>query len=38
MFLIAWFADYPDPFDFINVLLDGKNIQGGEQLELRVLE
>jgi ABC-type transport system substrate-binding protein len=27
MFLIAWFADYPDPFDFINVLLDGNNIQ-----------
>ena len=26
-FLIAWFADYPDPFDFINVLLDGQNIQ-----------
>jgi ABC-type transport system substrate-binding protein len=27
MFTIAWFADYPDPFDFINVLLDGDNIQ-----------
>ncbi len=27
MFLISWFADYPDPFDFINVLLDGQNIQ-----------
>jgi len=27
MFLISWFADYPDPFDFINVLLDGNNIQ-----------
>ncbi|MGH3070749.1 MAG: ABC transporter substrate-binding protein [Gaiellaceae bacterium] len=27
MFLIAWFADYPDPFDFVNVLLDGQNIQ-----------
>ena len=26
-FLIAWFADYPDPFDFINVLLNGDNIQ-----------
>ena len=23
----GWFADYPDPFDFINVLLDGSNIQ-----------
>jgi ABC-type transport system substrate-binding protein len=27
MFLISWFADYPDPFDFINVLLDGTSIQ-----------
>ena len=27
MFTIAWFADYPDPFDFMNVLLDGGNIQ-----------
>ena len=27
IFLIAWFADYPDPYDFINVLLDGQNIQ-----------
>ena len=27
MFMIAWFADYPDPYDFINVLLDGNNIQ-----------
>ncbi len=26
-FLIAWIADYPDPFDFINVLMDGNNIQ-----------
>jgi ABC-type transport system substrate-binding protein len=26
-FLIAWFADYPDPYDFINVLMDGDNIQ-----------
>jgi peptide/nickel transport system substrate-binding protein len=23
----GWVADYPDPFDFINVLLDGNNIQ-----------
>jgi ABC-type transport system substrate-binding protein len=27
MFLIGWLADYPDPFDFINILLDGQNIQ-----------
>jgi ABC-type transport system substrate-binding protein len=26
-FLIGWLADYPDPFDFINVLMDGNNIQ-----------
>jgi peptide/nickel transport system substrate-binding protein len=23
---IGWFADYPDPYDFINVLLDGRTI------------
>lgn len=27
MFLIGWFADYPDPYDFINVLLYGKTIR-----------
>lgn len=26
-FIIGWIADYFDPFDFINVLLDGANIQ-----------
>jgi ABC-type transport system substrate-binding protein len=26
-FAIGWIADYFDPFDFINVLLDGTNIQ-----------
>jgi peptide/nickel transport system substrate-binding protein len=26
MFLIGWFADYPDPYDFINVLLHGRSI------------
>jgi ABC-type transport system substrate-binding protein len=26
MFQIGWFADYPDPYDFINVLLYGKTI------------
>src|SRR5215471_8892775 len=24
--LIGWFADYPDPVDFINILFNGKNI------------
>jgi peptide/nickel transport system substrate-binding protein len=23
----GWIADYPDPYDFINILLDGNNIQ-----------
>jgi peptide/nickel transport system substrate-binding protein len=26
MMVIGWFADYPDPYDFINILLDGRNI------------
>jgi peptide/nickel transport system substrate-binding protein len=26
MNLIGWFADYPDPYDFINILLYGKHI------------
>ena len=26
MNLIGWFADYPDPYDFINILLSGKTI------------
>lgn len=26
-YVAGWVADYPDPFDFINVLLDGNNIQ-----------
>jgi ABC-type transport system substrate-binding protein len=25
--VIGWFADYPDPYDFVNVLLSGKTIQ-----------
>jgi ABC-type oligopeptide transport system substrate-binding subunit len=25
---IDWFADYPDPFDFLNNLLDGNNLAG----------
>ena len=38
MFLIGWLADYPDPFDFINVLLDGDNIQEANNNELRLPE
>jgi peptide/nickel transport system substrate-binding protein len=26
MVLLGWQADYPDPFDFINILLDGRHI------------
>jgi peptide/nickel transport system substrate-binding protein len=26
MYSIGWFADYPDPYDFINILLDGRTI------------
>lgn len=26
MNLIGWFADYPDPYDFINILLSGRTI------------
>ena len=32
----GWFADYADPYDFINILLDGSNIQDGQQ-QLRLL-
>ena len=38
MFLIGWLADYPDPFDFINVLMDGDNIQESNNYELRLPE
>ena len=35
----GWVADYPDPFDFINVLLGREaTIQAVEQLQLRVLQ
>ena len=27
IYTAGWIADYPDPFDFINILLDGTNIQ-----------
>jgi peptide/nickel transport system substrate-binding protein len=26
LYWIGWIADYPDPFDFINILLDGRTI------------
>ena len=30
--LIGWFADYPDPYDFINILLDGTTIQAANNV------
>jgi peptide/nickel transport system substrate-binding protein len=30
--LIGWFADYPDPSDFINLLLDGSTIQAANNV------
>jgi ABC-type transport system substrate-binding protein len=32
MNLIGWFADSPDPYDFINVLLDGDRIQAANNV------
>ena len=26
MWSIGWFADYPDPYNFVNILLDGRSI------------
>ena len=37
-FSIGWIADYFDPYDFINVLLDGTQHPGQEQQQLLVLE
>ncbi len=32
MNLIGWFADYPDPYDFINILLYGKTISNANNI------
>ncbi len=37
MYWIGWFADYPDPYDFINILLDGRTIGAEEQHQHLVL-
>jgi peptide/nickel transport system substrate-binding protein len=34
LLLNGWGADYPDPFDFINVLLDGTNIKAENNVNL----
>jgi peptide/nickel transport system substrate-binding protein len=31
---IGWFADYPDPYDFINILLDGRTIAAKNNIDL----
>ena len=36
--LAGWNQDYPDPFDFIDVLLNGNNIHDDEQQQPRVLQ
>jgi len=36
-YLHSWLADYPDPFDFVNVLLDGKGIQATNNLNFAYL-
>ena len=39
MWSIGWFADYPDPYDFINILLDGRTIGPKNNINLeRVLQ
>ncbi len=30
----GWFADYPDPYDFINKLLDGRTIQASNNVNI----
>ena len=37
VYLHSWLADYPDPFDFVNVLLDGKGIQETNNLNFAYL-
>ena len=37
IFLVGWTADYPDPFDFINVLMDGDSIQDANNSNLAYL-
>ena len=35
---VGWCQDYPDPYDFINVLLDGTKIQAEENVNIVVLQ
>ena len=36
--LTGWFADYPDPVDFINILLDGANIPSQNNVNLALMD
>ena len=38
LLLNGWGQDYPDPYDFINILLDGDRHQAGEQRQPVVLQ
>ena len=35
--LNGWFADYPDPVDFINILLDGRNISAQNNVNVALM-
>jgi peptide/nickel transport system substrate-binding protein len=37
LYLHNWLADYPDPYDFVNVLLDGDGIQESNNLNFAYL-
>jgi ABC-type oligopeptide transport system substrate-binding subunit len=37
IYLHSWLADYPDPYDFVNVLLDGDGIQESNNLNFAYL-
>lgn len=36
--LTGWFADYPDPADFINILLDGANISSQNNVNVALMD
>ena len=36
--LTGWFADYPDPADFINILLDGANISPQNNVNVALMD
>jgi len=36
--LTGWFADYPDPVDFVNILLDGANIHDQNNVNVALMD